>query len=65
MAEPSGEGQLVAIFERLNQAVDRKVVAKQGNRSRESRWFLEAGAAAFAKCCFYAALRAEVGGESG
>ena len=53
----------MTILERLNQAVDRKFVAKKRNRPREGRRILEAGATAFAQCCFLAALRAKGGGE--
>ena len=62
-AEPGGQRQLVAILERLDQAVDREFVAKQRQRPREGRRVLEAGAATLAERRFLTALRAKGGGE--
>ena len=58
-AEPGGQWQLMAILERLDQAVDREFVAKKGHRPREGGWILEAGAAALAERRPVAALRAQ------
>jgi hypothetical protein len=63
-AEPGGQRQLVAILERLDEAVDREFVAENRQRPREGRRVLEAGAATLAERRRVAALRAQRGGES-
>ncbi len=71
-AEPGGERQLVAVLERLDQAVDGEFVAEQRERAGKGGRVLEAGAAALAVRGRLAALRAargrqrrQVGGAGG
>lgn len=60
-AQPAGDGQLMTVFERVNDAVNREVITKSGNRSIEVWCILQAGATAFAMRRLDTALRAAGG----
>lgn len=57
-AQPVGDGQLMAVLERVNDAVNREIITKSGNRPVEVRRLLQAGATTLAVGRLNPALRA-------
>ena len=61
--QPAGDGQLMTVFERVNDTVNREIITKSGKRSIEVWCILQAGATAFAMRRLDTALQAAGGRE--
>ncbi|MPN62620.1 hypothetical protein SDC9_210372 [bioreactor metagenome] len=60
LAEPVRQRQLVAVLQRMNQTVDRKIIAIQGADAGKGGRVLQAAAAVFSVGGCFAAARAAV-----